>query len=80
MATNEFKITLFGLLAEEAGTNTLLCSSMPNTEALLADVFLRYPSWSSMRLLLAVNHRIVLSSQLIDTTAEIAFMPPFSGG
>jgi molybdopterin converting factor small subunit len=80
MATNEFKIALFGLLAEEAGTNTLLCSSLPNTEALLAAVFLRYPSWSSMRLLLAVNHRIVLSSQLIDTTDEIALMPPFSGG
>jgi molybdopterin converting factor small subunit len=80
MATNEFKIALFGLLAEEAGTNTLLCSSLPNTEALLAAVFLRYPSWASIRLLLAVNHRIVLSSQLIDTTDEIALMPPFSGG
>jgi molybdopterin converting factor small subunit len=80
MATNEFKITLFGLLAEEAGTNTVVCTSLPNTEALLASLFLRYPLWQSMRLLLAVNHHIVLETTSINTTDEIALMPPFSGG
>lgn len=80
MENKEFQLKLFGLFAEQAGTNSLLCSCLPKRDALLEAVFTQYPSWRSMPWALAVNHQLVFENQDLNSTDELAFMPPFSGG
>lgn len=80
MEKQTFHIKLFGLLAEQAGAEAIECACFSNRDALMENVFSRFPAWKNQRLLLAVNHVVVNHNISLHVHDEIALMPPFSGG
>lgn len=80
MEKQPFRIKLFGLLAEQAGSEEITCVCFPNRDALMTSLFDQFPAWKNQRLLFAVNHTLVNDNCALQTHDEIALMPPFSGG
>jgi molybdopterin converting factor subunit 1 len=82
MAQN-FTIALFGIARDIVGTNTLTLSTEPelNVEALLAQLKAAYPRLGEIRsLLVAVNSEYAEATQVLNSSDEIAIIPPVSGG
>lgn len=82
MAQN-FTIALFGIARDIVGTSTLTLSTEPelNVEALLAQLKAAYPRLGEIRsLLVAVNSEYAEATQVLNSSDEIAIIPPVSGG
>jgi molybdopterin synthase sulfur carrier subunit len=82
MAQN-LTIALFGIARDIVGTNTLTLSTEPelNVETLLAQLKAAYPRLGEIRsLLVAVNSEYAEATQVLNSSDEIAIIPPVSGG
>lgn len=78
-----YTIKLFGITREIVGANQQeIASDSPlSVEALLALLKEQYPPLKSIRsLLVAVNSEYANPETMIDFSAEIALIPPVSGG
>lgn len=78
-----YTIKLFGITREIVGAKQqVIASDSPlNVEALLALLKEQYPPLKSIRsLLVAVNSEYANPETMIDFSAEIALIPPVSGG
>ena len=51
-----------------------------STEALKNQLFEQFPELKSMKFSLAVNKKMVLEDSVLASGAEVALLPPFSGG
>lgn len=74
------KILAFGKIAELLGKTELELDNMPNTDILLGFLQQQYPELKSMKFSLAVNKKQVTGNTEIPQGAEVALLPPFSGG
>jgi molybdopterin synthase sulfur carrier subunit len=70
----------FGIVAEKIGTDTLTLDGIPTTNALLGYLHGQFPELSEMRFSIAVNRIQVVGDTPIPPNAEVALLPPFSGG
>lgn len=76
-------IALFGIARDIVGANTLSISTQAPTDVagLLDYLKAEYPRLGDIRsLMVAVNSEYAEATQLLNTTDEIAIIPPVSGG
>lgn len=71
-------IMAFGQIAEIVGNN--LSVEAADTDSLKKILEELFPALKSLRYQIAVDKEIVSANTLITATAQIALLPPFSGG
>ena len=74
------KVKAFGMIAEKIQTNELELEHMPDTEVLLGYLHQQHPDLKHLKFSIAVNKKQALGKTTIPLGAEIALLPPFSGG
>ena len=73
-------VMVFGQLEDVTGASMILLDDVSNTDLLTETLFKQYPLLKNKKFLLAVNKQIISGTTNIDSSAEIALLPPFSGG
>jgi len=68
------------MLSEAATVNSIAMADVDNTDEVLRQLFIKFPSLEQMQYTISVNHTIY--SEKVDLTDgdEIAMLPPFAGG
>lgn len=75
------KILFFGHLAEITGVSEVVWKQVPDDTAQLREQLLvQYPSLAAKPFTMAVNRQVISDEILLLDGAEIALLPPFSGG
>ncbi|NVJ85281.1 MAG: MoaD/ThiS family protein [Algoriphagus sp.] len=77
---NKIRIRTFGMIAEEIGQSKLTLDQIATTENLKDYLFAQFPKLQSMKFSIAVNQKLVQGDEQIPEGAEVALLPPFSGG
>jgi molybdopterin synthase sulfur carrier subunit len=73
-------VLLFGQLAAAAGTRILRVNAQHDTDELIRHLELVCPSLRGLVYNVAVNLDIIHSKTVLAPDAEIALLPPYSGG
>ena len=73
-------IKMFGIIAEKTGTHVLSAPHMDDTDQFTAWLFERYPQLEGVRFTLAIDKQLIHSNTVLNERAEIALLPPYSGG
>jgi molybdopterin synthase sulfur carrier subunit len=73
-------IRLFGQFIEMAGSNTLALEGVADTNALRLKLENLYPELQSIPYLVAVDKDITTGNTPLQAGADIALLPPYSGG
>lgn len=76
----KIRIRTFGMIAEEIGQAELVLDQLDSTERLKEFLFGHYPNLRSMKFSIAVNQQLTQGDEKIPEGAEVALLPPFSGG
>ena len=77
---NIIHIKAFGMVAERIGTTDLEMAYCPDSEGLLDLLRTNFPELTTTKFSLAINKKLISGNQEIPENAEIALLPPFSGG
>lgn len=77
---NTIHIKAFGMVAEKIGTAELTMDHFQDSGSLLDALKLKFPELQSIKFSLAINKKLISAKQEIPENAEIALLPPFSGG
>lgn len=78
--SNTIHIKAFGMVAEKIGTTGLTLDYSGDSDELLDALQAKFPELKSVKFTLAINKKIANGNQKIPIDAEIALLPPFSGG
>ena len=73
-------VKIFGQLSDVIGSNSLEVNGITNTDDLVKNLQLQYPALADSKYRLAVNRNIIQLNTELQTGAEVALLPPFSGG
>jgi molybdopterin synthase sulfur carrier subunit len=74
------EITLFGQLADIVGTNKFHLQNIPDTDTLQQILDEMYPALAKLSYSIAVNKKTIHENTIFDGDADVALLPPFSGG
>ncbi len=74
------KIKVFGQLVDLIGSNDFEIADVNNTDSLIQQLQLQFPALKNSKYKVAVNRNIIQSNTILKQDAEIALLPPFSGG
>lgn len=74
------RIKAFGIIADKIQTAELSLEGIPNTDTLLGYLHQQYPELKHMKFSIAVNKKQAVGNTAIPHGAEVALLPPFSGG
>lgn len=77
---NTIHIKAFGMVAERIGTTGLEMAHCPDSKGLLELLRAKFPELTTTKFSLAINKKLISGNQEIPENAEIALLPPFSGG
>jgi len=77
---NNIHIKAFGMVAEKIGSTDLTLDYFRDSDALLEALQAKFPELKSVKFSLAINRKMISRKQEIPEDAEIALLPPFSGG
>lgn len=80
MTLTSIRVIAFGMIAEKIKTNQLDLEYMPDTEVLLGYLYQQYPDLQHIKFSIALNKKMVIGKTFIPLGAELALLPPFSGG
>ncbi|MBK1440429.1 MoaD/ThiS family protein [Parapedobacter sp. ISTM3] len=80
MVSNTLSVQFFGQLIELTGCSNVGAPQVDDTDELLRWLYTRYPALQKATYVIAVDRKIVRQNTRLATHAEIAFLPPFSGG
>lgn len=80
MATPTIKIKAFGKVGEIVDSHEIDIEHVSDSAILLEILKKKYPKLSEITFSLAINKRLVNGNVLIPEDAELALLPPFSGG
>lgn len=80
MSATELNILVFGQLVEITGQERLVVPSVGDTAALQDALIQQFPRLAGSRYVIAVNKEICATGTEIPAGANIALLPPFSGG
>jgi molybdopterin synthase sulfur carrier subunit len=78
--SHKIKVLAFGMLAEKIQTQSLELEGIPTTDVLKGYLYQQYPELKEVKFSIAVNRKQVTTNTPIPNEAEIALLPPFSGG
>jgi molybdopterin converting factor small subunit len=73
-------VKLFGQIVDVAGSNSIQVDNVSNTDELIQQLQLKYPALINSNYRVAVNRNIIQSNTVFQQNAEVALLPPFSGG
>jgi molybdopterin synthase sulfur carrier subunit len=73
-------IKVFGQLYDIVGGSSIEIDNASNTNELIKNLQTKYPALVNSKFKVAVNRNIIQSNTIIESNAEIALLPPFSGG
>lgn len=73
-------IKIFGQLNDIVESNLIQMNNVADTDELLQQLQLKYPDLINAKFKIAVNRSIIQSNTILQQDAEIALLPPFSGG
>jgi sulfur-carrier protein len=76
----KMNIMVFGQLEDIAGSSVVVVENVADTEMLLQKLYVQYPLLKEKKFLIAVNQKIIIEKTQIGDNAEVALLPPFSGG
>lgn len=76
----QVEVTLFGQLADIAGTSKFNLHDIPDTDTLQKTVHELYPKIATISYTIAVNKQIIDKNKVFEGDVNVAFLPPFSGG
>jgi molybdopterin synthase sulfur carrier subunit len=74
------EVIFFGQLTDATGTQRVVVPVMKDTVALERYLHERFPGLAAMKYRIAVNRQMATSPVGLDGGAQVALMPPFSGG
>lgn len=74
------KVLLFGSLAELMGRNEFEIKCNPSFNEFKKILFIEFPLLQTHSLAYAYNKKIITEDLSLENQAEIALLPPFSGG
>jgi sulfur-carrier protein len=76
----KISVLTFGNLSEITGTQRLTIDKVSTTNELKKYLQHHYPKINDVKYAIAVNKKIVDGDTALDPGAEVAILPPFSGG
>ena len=76
----EISVKLFGQIADVVGINSIIVTDIANTDELRQKLQSEYPALLNSKFAIAVNKNIIQSNTVLQEKAEVALLPPFSGG
>jgi molybdopterin synthase sulfur carrier subunit len=74
------ELTLFGQLADIARRPKFHLQDIPDTDTLQKKIHEMYPELANMSYSIAVNKKTIHENTVFDGDANVALLPPFSGG
>lgn len=74
------KLLAFGKISEIIGKQEIDIEDFPNTDILLGYLHQKYPALKGLKFSIAIDKKQVNGNISIATGAEVALLPPFSGG
>ncbi len=74
------KILLFGILAENIGSNELNVPYVKDSDSLLKILREKYTILNEFVFSIAINRRTISENTILNNQDEVALLPPFSGG
>lgn len=77
---NTIHIKAFGMVAEKIGTDALVMENPGSSEVLKQKLFDRFPELKTIKFSLALDKKMLHADTTISAGAEVALLPPFSGG
>ena len=75
----EFNVKVFGRIKEITDPSFTVCD-IPDTDQLRVYLGKRYPTLQRLNYAIAVEKEIIHDNVLLNDKAEVALLPPFSGG
>ena len=73
-------IKVFGQIADIIGSNSFEVTNIAHTDELVKNLQEKYPSLKKSTYKIAVNRNIIQTNTTLLPNAEVALLPPFSGG
>lgn len=73
-------ITFFGPLTDVTGSTRVEWDDIPDTDTLRERLERSFPGLQDRKFLLSVNNKIVRDNTTLQSSSEVALLPPFSGG
>jgi molybdopterin synthase sulfur carrier subunit len=73
-------VKVFGQLNDIIGSNLISIVDVADTDELIKQLQLKYPLLINTKYKIAINRNIIQSNTTLQHDAEIALLPPFSGG
>ncbi|MFC3414239.1 MoaD/ThiS family protein [Algoriphagus hitonicola] len=77
---NQISVKAFGLVAEKIGMNDFQMDNPGNPARFKQQLFERFPELKPLKFTLAINKKLAAEQTEIPQGAEVALLPPFSGG
>ena len=73
-------IKIFGQLNDIVGSNSIILEDAASTDELIQKLQTKYPALKNSKYKIAVNRNIIQTNTALQQDAEVALLPPFSGG
>lgn len=77
---NKIQIKAFGMIAEKLGSSDLELKGSFDSDNLRSELEKQFPDLKGMKYSFAVNRALISENVQIPNEAEVALLPPFSGG
>ena len=74
------KVMVYGQLEDVTGASVITLDGISDTDMLTENLFQQFPLLKHKKFLVAINQQVVTDKTTFDSNAEIALLPPFSGG
>lgn len=71
---------MYGQLEDITGASIISLEDVDNTDLLTEILFKQYPLLKHKKFLVAVDKQVISGTTTISSNAEVALLPPFSGG
>lgn len=73
-------ILLFGVIKDMAGSNGIMLNDVNDTKELVVKLQAMFPRLTGAEYIIAVDRNIIQENTVLGPNAEVALLPPFSGG
>jgi molybdopterin converting factor small subunit len=70
----------FGMIKDITGSNSILLSEVNDTNELIHKLHSMFPKLMEAKYIVAVNRNVIQENTTLEENAEVALLPPFSGG
>jgi molybdopterin synthase sulfur carrier subunit len=76
----QVQVLIFGPLKDVTGVEKCTLKDVADTNAMVNEMNSRFPGFSKMEYLIAVEKEIVHENTLLSENNTVALLPPYSGG